>query len=98
MIWAGRPALYLIIVAVIAGFLQSKIRKWWRYIHVFNYIAVTFGVIHGILIGAHLSTSLTLKIIYGILLVLTAISFILKRYQTYKKKSKSGKKQEINEV
>ena len=96
--FAGSPALYLIILATIAGFMQKRIKKWWRYIHAFNYIAVSFGVIHGMLIGSDLSTSIALKIIYLVLLALTAISFILKRYQTYKKKRRSGKKQEIEEV
>jgi len=85
---AGRPALYLIILAVIAGFLQRRIKKWWRYIHAFNYIAVVFGVIHGLLIGTNLSTSIAPKIIYIILLVAVATAFVIKRYQTYMKKKR----------
>ena len=87
-ILAGRPALYMIIVAVAAGFLQSKIRKWWRYIHVLNYVAVVFGVVHGLLIGSNLSTSIALKIIYIILLIAVAAAFCLKRYQMYMKKKR----------
>jgi predicted ferric reductase len=83
---AGRPALYLIILAVVAGFLQKRIKKWWRYIHAFNYIAVVFGVIHGLLIGSNLSTSIALKIIYIILLIAVAAAFAMKRYQFYMKK------------
>ena len=94
---AGRPALYLIIIAVIAGFLQKRIKKWWRYIHAFNYLAVVFGVIHGMLIGTNLSTSIALKIIYLLLLVFTAIAFIIKRYNTYKRKQNRRKKEEAIE-
>lgn len=92
--FAGRPAFYLIILAVLAGFLQKHIKKWWRYIHALNYIAVVFGVIHGILVGANLSSSIGLQIIFIALLVLTTASFILKRYNNYMRNKRIKSKQE----
>jgi predicted ferric reductase len=94
---AGRPALYLIFIAVIAGFLQTKIKRYWRYIHGLNYVALVFGVVHGMLIGSNLSRLVALKVIYVLMLVLVTFSFVLKRYQTYKRKKRiKTKKQEKN--
>lgn len=93
-ILAGRPALYLIIIAVLAGFLQNKLGKWWRYIHILNYIAVVFGVIHGLLIGSNLSISIALKIIYIILLIAVATAFVVKRYQMFTKKKRLKERME----
>lgn len=93
---AGRPALYLIILAVLAGFLQKRIRKYWRYIHGFNYVAVVFGVIHGILLeNTSLSKSIALQIFYIFLLVITAAAFVYKRYRNIMKKKRRAKKEEI---
>lgn len=95
---AGRPALYLILLAFLAGILQKRIRKWWRYIHGLSYIAVLFGVIHGMLIGKNLSpnlpASIFLKVLYVTLLALTATTFIVKRYKSIKKKKRIKEKKE----
>lgn len=84
--FAGIPALYLIILASIAGLLQPRIKKWWRYVHGLNYIALLFGVIHGMLLGTDLSTSIFLKIFYVSLLVLTSAAFVYKRYKSIRRK------------
>lgn len=47
----GRPALWLIGVAVVAGFLRTIIGRNWRVIHWLNYIAFWLGTVHGLLIG-----------------------------------------------
>ncbi|MHA1220077.1 MAG: hypothetical protein ACTSO5_15565 [Candidatus Heimdallarchaeaceae archaeon] len=86
--FAGIPALYLIILASIAGLLQPRIKKWWRYVHGLNYIALLFGVIHGMLLGTDLSTSIFLKIFYVSLLVLTSAAFVYKRYKSIRRKNK----------
>lgn len=84
--FAGIPALYLIILASIAGLLQPRIKKWWRYVHGLNYIALLFGVIHGMLLGTDLSTSIFLKIFYVSLLVLASVAFVYKRYKSIRRK------------
>ncbi len=95
--FAGIPALYLIVLATIAGVLQPRIKKWWRYIHALNYIALLFGVIHGMLLGTDLSTSIMLKIIYICLLVLATAAFVFKRYKTIRRKKQRKEKKEIKE-
>ncbi len=90
---AGIPALYLIFLAVLAGFLQRKIPKFWRYVHGLNYVALTFGVIHGIMIGRDLGSSIALQIIYILMLVLTTVAFGFKRYRNHKKKKRIREKQ-----
>lgn len=92
--FAGSPALYLIFLAVIAGFLQRKILKFWRYVHGLNYVALTFGVIHGIMIGRDLSSSIALQVIYVLMLILTTTTFAFKRYRNYRKKQRIQEKQE----
>lgn len=91
--FAGSPALYFILLAASAGFLQRKIPKFWRYLHGLNYVALIFGVIHGIKIGVDLYSSIVLKIIYILMLVLTMIAFVFKRYKNYKKKKRIREKQ-----
>lgn len=86
--FAGIPALYLIILASIAGLLQPRIKKWWRYVHGLNYIALLFGVIHGMLLGTDLSTSIFLRIFYVSLLVLASAAFVYKRYKSIRRKNK----------
>jgi len=84
---AGRPALYLIYIAIIAGILNSKykkIPKYWRYIHGLNYIALFFGVIHGILIGTDFQNPIIL-IIFISMLVLSYGTLLFKRYQKYQR-------------
>ncbi len=93
MTFAGSPSLYLILLATLAGFFQRKIPKFWRYIHGLNYVALIFGVIHGIKIGADFSSSSALKIIYILMLVLTTVAFGFKRYRNHKKKKRIREKQ-----
>ena len=97
---AGRPALYLIFIAVIAGFLQPKIKRYWRYIHGLNYVALVFGVVHGMLIGSNLSRLVALKVIYVLMLGIVTFSFILKRSQAFrrKKKKKTNKQEKDTET
>ncbi len=93
MTYAGAPSLYLILLATLAGYFQRKIPKFWRYIHGLSYVALIFGVIHGIKIGGHFSSSIALKIIYILMLVLTTFAFGFKRYRNYKKKRRIREKQ-----
>ncbi|MCG3223124.1 MAG: hypothetical protein H7647_01570 [Candidatus Heimdallarchaeota archaeon] len=89
--YAGAPSLYLILLATLAGYFQRKIPKFWRYIHGLNYVALIFGVIHGIKIGGYFSSSSALKIIYILMLVLTTVAFGFKRYRNYKKKKEKDR-------
>jgi predicted ferric reductase len=93
---AGRPALYLIYIAVASFFLRKAWKKGWRILHSINYIALIFGVIHGIIIGQDIYgfsgpvdiPGLVLTILYLLMLVATTVTFTLKRIQLSKRKKK----------
>ncbi len=82
---AGRPALILIYVAIIAVILRKKISKIWRYLHALNYVALFFAYIHGVLIGTDFQDP-TIFIIFTVMIIISIISFFYKRYLKFKKK------------
>lgn len=84
---AGRPALILIYIAVVAGFLRNRIKKYWKTIHALLYIALFFGLVHGTLIGTSFQNALILFLFYSLFIILIC-AFIYKRYQVYKRKKK----------
>jgi len=81
---AGRPALILIYIAVLAAILRKKISKSWKFFHILNYIALFFGYIHGLLIGTDFQ-NIGIAIIFTIMIIISIGSFGLKRYQNYKR-------------
>ena len=84
---AGRPALILIYIAVIAGILRKKIAKSWKIFHVLVYIALFFGLVHGILIGTSFQ-NIGIMIIYISLFCLVVLSFVYKRFRNFQRKKK----------
>lgn len=82
---AGRPALILIYVAVLAGLLRKKIPNYWKQIHFLNYVALFFGLIHGILIGTDFKNPAIL-ILFSIMTICAFCGLIYKRYAIYKRK------------
>ena len=82
---AGRPALILIYIAVVAGTLRNKIPIYWKHIHVLNYVALFFGLIHGILIGTDFKNPAIL-ILFSIMTICAFCGLIYKRYTIYKRK------------
>lgn len=55
---AGRPALYLILIATLAGMYRKKIIKKWKKIHYLNYIAFPLLFVHSWLIGTDLQSGI----------------------------------------
>jgi sulfoxide reductase heme-binding subunit YedZ len=88
---AGRPALILIYIAVVAGTLRNKIPIYWKHIHVLNYVALFFGLIHGILIGTDFKNPAIL-ILFSIMTICVFCGLIYKRYTIFKR----NKKKRIN--
>jgi len=84
---AGRPALILIYIALLAVILRKKIPKTWRPLHALNYIALFFGYIHGILIGTDFK-NIGILILFTIMVISSYIALIYKRYQTYQRNQK----------
>jgi len=84
---AGRPALILIYIAVLAAIFRKKIPKNWKIFHVLNYIALFFAYIHGLLIGTDFK-NLGILVIFSIMILVSIGVFVLKRFQNYKRKKK----------
>jgi len=87
---AGRPALILIYIGMIAAILRKKIAKSWKILHALLYIALFFGLIHGLLIGNSFQ-NIGIIIIYVSLFALVVFSFLYKRVKNYQRKKKIKK-------
>jgi predicted ferric reductase len=75
---AGRPALILIYVALVAAMLHRIIPRYWRILHMLIYITLVFGAAHGLILGSD-SRNLLLVVPYVIMLVLSLGVFFYKR-------------------
>ena len=75
---AGRPALILIYVALTAVLLRKSIPRYWRAFHVLTYIALIFGIIHGMLLGSD-TQSTVMKILLEAMGTSLIAAFIFKR-------------------
>lgn len=94
---AGRPAIYFIYIAFAAFFLRKVWKSGWRWLHALNYIALLFGVVHGILNGTDFYDfrytpvnipGLIMTILFLLMVCLTIYTFTLKRIQLAKRKKK----------
>jgi predicted ferric reductase len=101
---AGRPAIYLIYIAFIAFFLRKAWKKGWRWLHVLNYIALLFGVIHGIMIGTDFYNfseaftedsvaGLIIDILFLAMIFITTMTFTIKRIDMLKRQRKKKAKE-----
>lgn len=70
---AGRPALYLILIAVLAGVYRKKIPKNWRSIHELNYLGFVLIFFHAWLIGTDLQYGLMQFIWFAMALIVLAV-------------------------
>ena len=75
---AGRPALILIYVVLVAAMLHRFIPRYWRILHMLIYVALVFGAVHGLMLGSD-SRNLLLVVPYVIMLVLSLRVFFYKR-------------------
>ena len=89
-LFAGRPALIILYLALVAILLRKKFKPW-RIIHALMYLTLVFGFVHAVLLGTDFANAAILAI-YSILFVATAAAFIVKRIRLYKSswKKKSG--------
>ena len=88
---AGRPALILIYIAVIAAVFRKKIPEQWKWIHILNYIALFFGYVHGVLIGTDFQNPFII-IIFTLMIIISFGTFGYKRYQNYQRNKNKTKK------
>ncbi|TFF88922.1 MAG: hypothetical protein EU550_00290 [Promethearchaeota archaeon] len=85
---AGRPALYIFYVAVLATIIRTYLpSKLWRGLHGLNYIALIFAYFHGVLIGHDFQNLFIMILFTGMFITILEV-LIYRRYQKYKLKSK----------
>jgi predicted ferric reductase len=79
---AGRPALFLFYVAVIAALVRMKIPKQWRGFHMLMYVVLFFGIVHANLIGTDFH-NFGITIIFDVLFLASVGAFFLKRLRRH---------------
>jgi predicted ferric reductase len=102
---AGRPALILIYLGLIGVLLRRKIKNYWRWLHTLNYLALIFGVVHGILIGSDfynfkeqiVMSELLMTILFLLLILVTTVTFTIKRITIIKRKQLRKKRKKLKE-
>ncbi|MDN5310269.1 MAG: hypothetical protein PWP14_1663 [Methanolobus sp.] len=70
---AGRPAFYIILIAVLAGVYRKRIPKKWRDIHALNYLGFVLVFFHAWLIGTDLQYALMQVIWLAMALAVLAV-------------------------
>jgi len=80
---AGRPALIILYVALLAVFLRRTIPKYWRPFHALMYVVLLFGIVHANLIGEDFA-NLGIMLIFDALFLASLASFAYKRYPNYR--------------
>ena len=80
---AGRQALIILYVALLAVFLRKKIPKYWRPFHALMYVVLLFGIVHANLIGDDFA-NLGIMLIFDALFVASLGAFAYKRYTNYR--------------
>jgi len=89
---AGRPALIIIYIALIGVLIRNSLKKGWRWIHGLNYIALIFGVVHGIMIGSDFydfvspinTQKLIMTVLFLLMIATTITTFTIKRIKMFK--------------
>jgi predicted ferric reductase len=77
---AGRIALPLIYIAVVAALLRTRFSEW-RYFHLILYLALLLGLLHGVVFSDWFFGNLFLNVLYLGLGVAIVAAFVLKRWQ-----------------
>jgi len=78
LLLGGRPALYLIILAVLAAVLRRRLKDTWKLVHWLNYVAFVLIFVHSWLLGRHPSQGV-LKFLWPVMLVIIVVVFVRKR-------------------
>jgi len=77
---AGRPAFFIIYIAVTSAFFRRKLGKHWRSLHSLMYVALVFIFFHGYLIGTDFE-NLGVLIIFTVLFAASMAAPFYKRYR-----------------
>ena len=80
--FAGRPALIILYIAVVAAFLRMKMPKYWRPVHALMYVVLLFGIVHANLLGDSFQ-NFGIMLIFDALFAASMASFAYKLYKNY---------------
>lgn len=78
LLLGGRPALYLILIAVLAAIVRRRLKDTWKVIHWLSYVAFVLVFAHSWLLGGNVSTSI-LKFVSPLMLLTVVVVFLRKR-------------------
>ncbi len=82
---AGRPAFFIVYIAVFAAFLRAKALRFWRIFHALMYVALFFGIVHANIFGNDFQ-NLGIMLIFDALFIATLAGFTFKRSRNYRLK------------
>jgi sulfoxide reductase heme-binding subunit YedZ len=78
LLLGGRPALYLILIAVLAAVVRRRLKDTWKVIHWLNYVAFVLVFAHSWMLGGNVSSSV-LRFIWPLMLGVVVGVFLRKR-------------------
>jgi sulfoxide reductase heme-binding subunit YedZ len=81
LLWAGRPALALFLVAVIAALLRMALKKGWRFFHLVVYLAFILVTVHANLIGTTFQANIAVRAVSWVAAAVVTGVFVRKRLQ-----------------
>jgi len=81
--YAGKPALLILYVAVVAALLRRRIYKYWRLLHGLMNIVLLLGIVHANLVGTDLRTT-AINAVFNMLFAASIMAFILRRPKQYR--------------
>jgi len=79
LVLGGRPAWYLIALAVLAAFARSALGLVWRYVHLLNYVAFWLATAHANLIGVTAQEIVVVRIVTIVFAVAVFVILVKKR-------------------
>ena len=85
----GRPAWYLIALAVLAALLRQRIGSRWRWVHILNYLAFALATAHANLLGTNFQDLAPRVVSWAMLFAVLAV-FVRKRLPKPKPAQKPG--------
>lgn len=83
---AGRPALVILYMGFVGGFLLKAYKKSWRGLHMVVYIGLFFGLVHGYLIGTDFQNPFV-TLIFALMFLISMFVLITKRFNQKNKSS-----------
>ncbi len=88
---AGRPALILIYVAVVAVLLRRQVPRYWRPVHALMVVALFLAIVHANLIGTDFD-GIAIPLIFNGLFIAVLAAFALKRWRSLQMRGQQQRK------